>query len=354
MALLPISMLLFLLVALELSLTSKKSGEEGHFAFLTSLIQSSGRQILSERVGELLEKKDAKNLRVLLNEAGIMEDTNHNLENLENQERSIADIFSHHYNRILHYLPDDLKEFFKAYKILWDVQNLKLLMSYVLSEKDTRKHVFMAEPFGFLDSTSFESLAKSSTPDDVLEKALGLLPDEFLSKVGFERGCPINELEFSLDLAAFEYLQKRSEEIGTQKVRLVWSALTGVYEIRNLITIARIKYSETPKELDKFLFPSWRQLGKADAERLLRAKDYSAFLRSLRNTTYGEFIPKGKMNPVNLEVLLKKRLQELELRGTKLDTTVQTTILFLTELEARYDNIRRAVSSVFIENHDRE
>ncbi len=60
------------------------------------------------------------------------------------------------------------------------------------------------------------------------------------------------------------------------------------------------------------------------------------------------------MNPVNLEVLLKKRLQELELRGTKLDTTVQTTILFLTELEARYDNIRRAVSSVFIENHDRE
>lgn len=352
--LLPISMLLFSLVALELSLVIKKSGEEGRFAFLTSLIQSSRQQKLSERLEELLEKKDTKTLYVLLNEAGIMEDTDRNLENLKNQERSIAESFSLHYNRILHYLPDDLKEFFEAYKILFDVQNLKLLMLYVLNEKVMRKRACMAEPFGFLDSTSFESLAKSSTPDDVLENALKLLPDEFSSKVSFERGYPINELEFSLDLAALEYLQKRSEEIGTQKVQLVWNALTRVYEVKNLISIARIKYSETPKEVDKFLFPSWRQLSNTDAKRLLKAEDYSAFLRALRNTTYGEFIPNRKMNPMELEDFLKRGLQELEFRGAQLDPSAKMIILFLTELEARYENIRRAAFSVFIKSFDRE
>jgi vacuolar-type H+-ATPase subunit C/Vma6 len=342
--LLPLSALFFSLLALELSATIKKCTEEGYLAFMSPRIQSSQQQVLSERLEKLLEMKDVENLKTLLVETRIIRGTEQNLTDLETLELSIAKDFEDYYNRILHYLPDDLKEFFEASKILWDVENLKLLLCCILEETPPDKYVQMMGPFGYLDLSSIESLAKSKSPEEMFKSLIKLLPADFSSKISFEKEWSMKGLEFSLDLAAFEYLQKRSKEIGTQRVRLAWNFMTGIYEVENLVTMARLKYSEVPPDdIIRFLFPSRNKLDDADVRRLLETEDYSTFLRALRNTPYGEYIPNGEVDPMKVEDTLKKGLQRLKFEETQGDITAETIVRFFADVEARYDTIRKAV-----------
>jgi len=341
---LPVSLLLFSLVALELSAIMKKSAEEGRFAFLSPLIRSSRVQMLNERLQELVKIKDTRNLRALLVEAGIIDGTEHSLKKLENLELSITRDFELHYNRILHYLPDDLKDFFEAYKILWDVENLKLLLCYTLSQKQIDGSlVRIAGPFGYLDSSSIRSLAESGNPKDLIERAMDLLPTEFSPEIDFKNGYSSNDLGFSLDVAAFKYLQQKSLEIGTKKARKAWNLVSGIYEVKNLVTMARLKYSgDSAEDIGRFLFPSHGKLSDALIERLLESEDYAAFLRTLRMSPYGEFIPVETVDPAKLEESLGDGLQRSESRDTPRDMTVENTARFLAELDVTYDMIRKA------------
>jgi len=322
MMFLPVSVLFFSLVAIELSATIRKSTDEGLSAFLFPRIQSSQRQVLSERLSRLFETKDVENLQTLLIEAGLMKGAGRNLDDLENLEMSITEAFWSHYNRILYYLSDDLKEFFDACKILWDVENLKLLLCYVRNKKYLETNFRIRGSFGYLDSTSIQSLAQSNTAKEMWENAVTLLPTEFSSEVSFEEGWPINDLEFSLDIAAFKYLRGKSEEIGTQKVFLSWDSMAGIYEIENLVTIARLKYFRTlPKDINRFLYP---------------------FLLALMNTTYGKCFSNGETNPMELEASLKKEVQRLGFENRTRDVVIEAIVNFFAELEAQYSMIRKA------------
>jgi len=350
---LPISMLLFSLVVLQLAATIKKSVEEGHSAFLSPLLRSSRQQVLHERLEELLNKHDTKGILTLLVDSGIMKETGRGLGNLENLEVSIAKDLESNYNRILHYLPDDLKEFFEAYKMLWDVENLKLLMCYALRGKGSEECVSLTGPLGYLDLRSIELLSKSRLPEGVLENALNFLPTEFSLKISPEKRWTANELEFSLDAAAFEYLREKGEEIGTQKVRLLWDFLTGAYEVENIVNMARLKYFKVPSEdVNKFLFSSRKLLSHTDLKRLLDAEDYSAFLLALHETPYGKYVPTRMVDPMGFEVSLKKELQRSELEETRLDVSMERVIRFLVELEERYDMMRKAAYFAVIKRSD--
>ncbi len=81
--LLTVSMLLFSLVALELSAIIKKSVEEGQSAFLSPLLMSSKQQVLYEKLEQLLNRQDAKGISTLLKDARIMKETGHDVSNLE-------------------------------------------------------------------------------------------------------------------------------------------------------------------------------------------------------------------------------------------------------------------------------
>lgn len=351
--LLPISALFFSLLALEMSTIIKKCTEEGYFAFLSPRIQTSQQQVLSERLKKLLETKDVENLQALLVEARIIRGTEQNLTDLETLELSIARDFENYYNRILHYLPNDLKEFFEASKILWDVENLKLLLCRVLDEIPLGKGVHMTGPFGYLDLSSIESLAKSKSPEEMFKNSIKLLPTDFSSKISFEKEWSMNDFEFSLDFAAFGYLQERSEEIGTQRVRLAWNFMTGIYELKNLIILARLKYSEASSDdIIQFLFPSRNKLDATDIRRLLETEDYSVFLQVLRDTPYGEYIPNGEIDPTKVEDILKKGLQRLTFEETRGDITVETVVRFLADVEAQYDTIRKAVFFASIKGYN--
>ncbi|MFP3985487.1 MAG: V-type ATPase subunit [Candidatus Bathyarchaeia archaeon] len=348
MVFLPVSALLFSLVALELSAIIRKSAEEGYFAFLSPLVQSSRQQVLSESLEKLLEIEDTKNLKMLLMDAGIIDGTEQSLDDLEEVELLIAEDFGRYYNRILHYLPDDLKEFFEAYKILWDVENLKLLLCCVCDAKSPEKCVRMMRPLGFLSLKSFELLAKFRNPERAWKEALEFLPAEFL-QVNFEGDWSVNNLEFSLDIAAFAYLSEKNKEIGTRKVQLVWESLIGFYEVENLVTMARLKYSKTSsKDIARFLFPSWKTLRDIDVEQLLKAEDYSAFLQILQKTSYGGHIPKEEIDPLKLEFLLKTAQQRLSFAEKQPDINVEIIIRFLVELEIQHNTIRKAAFSASI------
>lgn len=343
---LSISLLLFSIVVLELSAIVRKSAEEGKFAFLLPLIQSSKVQILNERLQKLMETKDVRNLKTLLIETEIMDGTEKSFEKLQDLELSIVKDLELHYNRILRYLPDDLRSFFEAYKILWDVKNLKSLLRLSsrqrLTDSDFER---TAGPYGYIDSSSIRLLAKSDNTKALLERAMSLMPAEFSPSINFENGYPSNDLGFSLDVAAFEYLKQKSMEIGTKKAWKAWNFVSSIYEVKNIVIMARLKYSEESIGIIKqFIFPSQ---GKADdvlLERLLESDDYTAFLRTLRTTHYGELIPEGMVDPSKVEKSLEEGLKASEsyARFTRRDMAVEATICFLTRLEAAYNVIRKA------------
>ncbi len=333
--------LLFLLLVVELSSTAKKSTQEAYFAFLSSRMQSSKQQALSEKLQQLLEMKDMKNFQVVLNEAGLIKGMEQKLEDLESLEVTMTEDFEHRYNTILHYLPDDLKEFFEAYKIVWDLENIKLLLHCIINLKDSENCSRLIGPFGHIDSKSFRELATYRIPTKILEKSRELLPVDVASRMKFEKNMRLRDFDFALDLAAFEHLKKRSEEIATKNIRLAWGFLKNLYEVENLAVMARLKHSEVPSEqIVLYLFPVQGKLDDGDVKRLLDAENYSAFLHALKNTPYGEYIRNENPNPMHVEETLKEGVYKLSFGKTK-DIDAEMIVRFLFNVETQCETIRK-------------
>lgn len=350
---LTLSILLFSLVALELSATIKKSTEEGQNAFLISRIQSSEPQILSEKLRQLLITRASKSIYTLLAEAGVMSGIGLNLEDLRSLEVSLAQDFKHRYDLLTYYLPDDLKRFFESSRILWDVESLKLLACHVLSRENSEEPMQIAGPFGYLDLKSIESLAKSKSLEELITNSISVLPDEFSLKATPEKYSGMNDFEFFLDLAAFEYLRKMSKERATRETRLAWNLMVGFYEVQNVLTIARLKQSRVPpEEISHFLFPSRRMLDEREISRLLEAEDYTTFLQTLRGTRYGKHIPGGMIDIAMLQGLLRKTSLGSGLE--ELQPEMAMIIQFFMELDTQYETIRKAASLVSLKAYDEE
>lgn len=318
-------------------------------------MQSSRQQILIENVKKLLEIEDTESLRALLIDAGVVKGTENSLEEIEHLEMLIAQDFSDHYNRFLHYLPDDLRDFFEACKILWDIENIKLAMCYLWDGRHPNDCIRLVGPFSRLDPRSLESLSKSKSAQEMLRNAVPLLPAEYSSKI--DPGMPgsINDLEFSLDVAAFEYLKEKSEEIGTQGSVLAWESLAIGYELENLVTLARLRYSGSPlKDSKLHLFPVQAKLNTSEVERLSETENYHTFLEVLRDTYYGEFIPSGQVDPLRLKNLLRKELHGLRSEEMRLEITRELIASFLVELEQKYDTIRKATFLASLKATDEE
>jgi vacuolar-type H+-ATPase subunit C/Vma6 len=350
---LPLSALLFFLAGLELSATIKKSTEEGQIAFLGSRIQSSEQRALAERLRSLLKARDVRSLRLLLVEAGIIGKSEIGLENLETLESSLARDFERQYSLILYYLPDDLKQFFGKRRILWDVKNLKMLLCHVSDQVNSENCMHLVGPFGYLDSASIESLARSKSLEELVENSGKTLPLEFSSKIRLEQFSSENYLEFSLDLAAFEFLKESSEEIGTRRARLVWDFMTEFYEVQNLLAIGRLKQSKTrAEEIRPFLFPCQSKLDKSDVGRLLECEDYPAFLRVLRDTYYRKWLPEGMLAPSILEAALRRAISDLDLGETQPE--MARIVQFVVGLETDYDTIRKAAFLTSVRAYNEE
>jgi vacuolar-type H+-ATPase subunit C/Vma6 len=241
-----------------------------------------------------------------------------------------------------------LKEFFKAYKILWDVENLKMVLCSLLDEHPTQREGAIKGPSKHLDSV--DPLLETHNFEETLKNAMKLLPADFSSRIKIEEDQTIRDLLFSLDLAVFEYLQKKSEDIGTRRTQLTWEIVAGVYEIENIITMGRLKYFDIPPErIREFLFPVQKHLEGSEVKRLLEAEDYSDFLRVSRGTTYKEFIPQGEVNPRKLESLLKNQKRNLKTEEMLQEEAVETVANFLIKLGDQYDIIREASFLLLLE-----
>ncbi|MFW6110898.1 MAG: V-type ATPase subunit [Thermoproteota archaeon] len=343
------SALLFTLVALEVSITIKKSMGEGNFAFLSPRIRSSRQQVLSTKLEEFLKIKDHQSLQTVLSEYGILDQVEKNLSQLERTERSITSEVGPHYNRILHYLTEDLKEFFKAYKTLWDIQNLKGILCSIHDEYHPEGLAIINGPFNQLNIQSAKKISKIKDLDEALQEGMKMLPSELSAIISLEEDYTFQELLFSLDLAGFKYLQKKKEEIETQKVRGTWKIVTGLYEIENIISIGRLKYANLPtKEISHFLFPVRHRLEDSDVDKLLEAEDYPRFLAILRGTSYKKRVPQGEVTPQELELGLRSRSGNQILKEKLQEDEIGTVANFLLNLEKQYDIMREASFFVFL------
>lgn len=347
-----LSAVLFAILALQLSITVKKAPKEGHNAFLISRIQSSELPTLAEELQKSLVMKDTKTLQSLLDEAGMERQVGDDLHSLQKSEVSLAQDFERRYNLILYYLPDDLKEFFGKCRILWDVDNLKLLLSYVIDGESQRDIVDMTGPFGYLDPEAIRYLTGATDPEELIAHASRLLPYEYSSRLTIEKWSSPIYLEFALDFAAFGFLQKANEEIGSEQVKFAWKMLQSLYEIQNILAIRRLKLAQTPSEkIEPLLFPVWVRLEKSEYKNLLETEDHPSFMRALENTYYGKYTLQDSDYTETMEDCL---LRTVRAGVLETEPEIEKITRFVIELELHYEAIRKAAFLASVKVIDEE
>ncbi len=348
-----LSAAMFSLVALQLSATVMKTRQEGRNAFLVSRIQSSELPRLAQSLQESLTTRDTRMLRLLLDQARISSRVEGDLWSLQDSEVLSARDFENRYNLILYYLPDDLKEFFGECRILWDVENLKLLVCCITSAKSQNNAVRMAGPFGYLNQEAIAALAGANDFEELIAQASSLLPSDYSSKLALERLSSAISLEIALDFAAFSFLENASKDIGTQRVELAWQIFQSLYEIRNVLTISRLKlYKIASEEIEPMLFPVCVRLGKSEYKDLLEARDHQSFLRILERTSYGKGPPERAYSIDTLRGLMR-RAEPFGVSG-ETEPETEKIIRFVTELEVNYETVREATFLTMLKALDEE
>lgn len=298
--------------------------------------------------------RDVRTLQALLDGSGIQTHVEGNLQSLQNSEVSLARDFENRYNLLLYYLPVDLKGFFEKCRILWDVENLKLLLCNIIDAKSQRDIVQMAGPLGYLDQEDLESLAGANNPEEMIAFASRLLPFEYSTRLTLEKWpSGTRDLELALDFAAFSFLQGANEEIGTQRVELAWKVLENTYEIKNILTISRLKLSKTASEkIEPLLFPVFLRLEKSEYTSLLEAEDHPSFMHALEKTYYGKWLLESRDNTKVLEDLSRRTVRVCD--AMEAESEVERIIRFMTELEVHYETIRKATFLASVKTVDEE
>lgn len=350
-----LSAFLFMLLALELSLMTKKSTKEGYYAFITPRIKFSEGKLLGSKLRKMLKAGDQKAIRTLLTDSGILKaEGGYNLESLQDLEVSLAREHERLYNRVLYYLPEDLQSFFRAVKTIWDAQNLKLLLRCVSWGFSPEWCTRMMGAFGYISPSQVEELSRSRDLRDLSKNIIAILPIDLASKLEIKPEKPLALLEASIDQAVCRYIKARSEEIGTREVRQSWDLLARMYEIKNLSLIARLKRFNVPSDQIKpFLFPCSAEVDERFLRALLESTDYPAFIQLLRETHYGRYLPttKDELSPAAIEEILMEALLKKMVSEIPSEDGLEAAIRYMINLELEFQTIREAAFFAIIKGN---
>jgi len=320
-------------------LAGRSALKESRYAFLNSMINREKEELLGPRILALLREGDLPSLVNFLTERGLIRrGKTLSFEDLQESELRISREYLERYNRLLPYLPDDLRSFFQSLRVLRDIRNLEVLAAHIDGRIPKEELIRLLEIGGTIEIPLLLRIGESNSLRHFIEEAARQLPHGF--HLTFEGGEDFLAVVRKLNLAAAVFLQREVERIGSPEVYEAFTHLALTFDARNINIIARLKSEGVPAdEIEEWIIPLGEMIDPATLNDLLETVDYADFLRALRETHFGRKALRdlnGTIDPEELEhTSLEFIYSTLSSNLEDKDTVRVWKFLFLLEHEER-------------------
>ncbi len=271
-------------------LTGRKALKEGRYAFLASMVSRLEEDLVAPAILRLLRENDLYSLTHLFHEKGLIDDREPlSFGDLWESERKASGECWQRYDRLLTYLPDDLRDFFGSLRILRDARNIEVLAAYVDGNIPRNEFPMLLEPGGIIEIPLLLELGESRNLKSLMDEISPLLPPDFRLDLKEEMDLPT--FVRRLNMAAAAFIQLKVKQNPSTEVDEAFSHLRAAFDAKNVCAIARLKSEGTPpEEIAKWLVPLNETIGPNTLTRLAESEDYEEFLNTLLETDFGRVV----------------------------------------------------------------
>lgn len=264
--------------------------KEGKYAFLASMVSRLEEDLVAPTILRLLRENDLHALTHLLNEKGLISDSEPpSFGDLWESELKATEECRERYNRLLIYLPSDLREFFTSLRILRDVRNLEVIATYIAGGIPGEELPRLLEAGGIIEIPLLLDVAESRNLRGFIDKVSPLLPADFRPTLN-------GKMDFltivrKLNLAAVAFLRLKVKQIASPEVDQAFSHLSVVFDAKNVDMIARLKSEGVSAgEIKEWLIPQDGTIDSSTITQLAESEDYNEFLSLLLETHFGRIV----------------------------------------------------------------
>ncbi len=329
-------------------LIGKKALKESRYAFSASIVNKLEEELLAPQILDLLKKRDLHALLRLYIKQGIIDDGRSlSFEVLRESELRISGEYRERYNKLLPYLPDDLREFFGSLRIIRDVKNLEVLLGYMNGDLPEEELPMLLEVGGMIETPLLLRMGESKDLETFLDELPRHLPADF--HITRDGELDVSTIVKRLNLGALAFLRSKAEQIRSPEVEEVSSNLAFTYDMKNVSMIARLKSEGIPsEEILRWLIPYGNTISQDTLAQLANTEDYTEFLNLLLETQFGKMVMrnlKGTPNPKKLwETSLGSEYSTLSSNSEGNDARQVWRYFFLLEHEERI--IRKGLRAI--------
>jgi vacuolar-type H+-ATPase subunit C/Vma6 len=270
-------------------------------------------------------------------------------KDLQQIENFLIREYEKSFNKFLFFLPENLRDFFEEWKIMRDFENLKTLLACITNQVPTEQCLHLFGPQGKVTRKMLRQLAEASnTVEDVLRNGAAYFPSGTLSQINFQDETVLDHVQSAIDRVAANYISESCLKVKIQDPEEIQKLVIKKYEIKDIITVARLKQYDVPHQMiTPLLIGKNSKLTEEKFENLVLAKNYKIFYSLISNTYYGEAFPREPLSPRDLEEFLQRSFF-MELTKPKEDIGEKMVIQFMVGLEYCFPAMWKAIVFSFI------
>lgn len=333
----------------ELAAATYTSLKESNLAFLAPRILNSRIVSFASDLDILLQTGKKESIRETASKYDWkLSPQTRKFEDLKQIETFLIREYENSFNKFLFFLPEKLHDFFEEWKIVRDIENLKTLLACINNQVSTEQCLNLFGPQGKISHETLKQLAESITVKNALSNAEAYLPSGTISQIDVQDETPLEHVQSALDRVAANYISECCLKEKIQDPEEMQKLVTKKYEIKDIVTVARLKqYDVPPQMITPLLIGKNSELAEGKIEKIALAKNYRIFYRLVSNSHYGEALPSEPLSPRDLEEVLQRSFFR-ELTKPKECIGEKIAIQFMVGLEYCFPTMWKAIIFSFI------
>jgi vacuolar-type H+-ATPase subunit C/Vma6 len=333
----------------ELAAATYTSLKESNLAFLAPRILNSKIVSLASNLDLLLQTGKTEMIREAASEYDLkLSPQTRKFKDLQQIENFLIREYEQSFNKFLFFLPENLRDFFEEWKILRDFENLKTLLACITNQVPTEHCLHLLGPQGKITRETLKQLSESKTVKDVLRNGAAYFPSGTISQINLQDETVLDHVQSALDRVAANYISESCLKVKIQDPEEIQKLVNKKYEIKDIITVARLKqYDVPPQRIIPLLIGKNSKLTEGKIEKLALAKNYKIFYSLISDTYYGKALPSEPLSPRDLEEFLQRSFFT-ELTKPKESVGEKMVIHFMVGLEYCFPTMWKAIIFSFI------
>lgn len=333
----------------ELAAATYSSLRESNLAFLAPRILNSKIVSLALTLDLLLQTGKKEIIRETISKYDLkLSPQTRKFKDLQQIEEHLINEYEKSFNQFLFFLPENLRDFFEQWKIIRDFENLKTLSACIINRVPTECCLHLFGPQGKIPRETLTQLLKSNTVKDMLRAAEAYFPSNTISQINFKDETNLENVQSALDRVAANYISESCLKLKIQDPEEIQKLVIRKYEIKDIITIARLKnYDVSPQMITPLLIGISSKLTQGELENLVLAKNYKIFYSLVSKNYYRKALSKKFLNPRELEEFLQRQFLK-ELTSCMSSIGEKLVIQFMVSLEYCFPTMWKAIIFSFI------